>query len=323
MTPARRQFLGLATTALAAGLLPKAGSAEVYPAHAVRIMVGFPPGIAPDIVTRMIAQSLSTQLGQQFVVENRPGGASNLGTEAVVRAAPDGLTLLTVTANDAINATLYDALGYEFLRDITPVAGMMRSANVIVVHPAVPAVTLADFIAYAKAHPGVINYASAGRGSATHLAVELFRTMAGIDLVHIPYRANYFPDLLAGRVQAAFTPIAQSVEFIRAGQLRALAVTGAARSAVLPEIPTVATSVPGYEAYVWNGLGAPRATPAGIVARLNGAINGALADPDIVARLADLGAEPIPQSAAQFGQFVADETAKWGRLIRSLGITSN
>jgi tripartite-type tricarboxylate transporter receptor subunit TctC len=316
----RRQILHLATGLAMLPAVPRVASALDYPTRPVRIVVGYPPGITPDIVTRLVAQSLSDRLGQQFIVDNRPGASSNIATEIVVRAPADGYTLLTVTATNTINTTLFEKLSFDLSRDIAPVAGLIRSPNVLVVNPLVPAKALTDFISYAKANPGKINYASAGSGSATNVAGELFKTMAGVDLVHVPYRGNYLPDLLGGQVQAAFSPIAQSIEFIRAGKLRALAVTGVTRSDALPDIPTVAAFVPGYEAYVWDGMGAPTSTPADIINTLNKVIGAALADPAMTARLASLGAEPMPMTAAEFGKFVVAETGKWAAVIKSAGI---
>ncbi len=316
----RRRFLHLAAAAAALPAMPRLARALDYPMRPVRIVVGYPAGITPDIVSRLIAQSLSERLGQQFIVDNRPGASSNIGTEIVAHAAPDGYTLLTVTATNVINTTLYEKLNFDLMRDIAPVAGLIRSPNVLVVNPSVPAKTLPEFMSYAKADPGKINYASAGSGSATNVAGELFKAMAGIDMVHVAYRGNYLPDLIGGQVQAAFSPIAQAIEFIKAGKLRALAVTGAARSDALPDIPTVAEFVPGYEAYVWDGMGVPTNTPAEIIDKLNKEINAALADPTIKARFASLGAEPMPMTPAEFGKFIADETEKWAKVIKSAGI---
>jgi len=316
----RREFLRLGAGAAALAGAPRAASALDYPARPVRIIVGYAPGITPDIVTRLMALALSERLGQQFVVENRPGATSNIATELVVRAPPDGYTLLTMTATNAINATLYDKLGFDVVRDLTPVAGLIRTPNVLVVNPAVPAKNLPEFIAYAKANPGKLYYASAGSGSATNVTGELFKAMTGIAMTHVSYRASYLPDLLGGQVQAAFPPIAQAVEFIKAEKLRALAVTGATRSPALPDVPTVDSFVPGFTASVWDGIGAPRHTPADIIERLNGAINAVLADAAMTTRLAALGAEPMPMTPAEFGKFVVAESEKWGSVIKSAGI---
>jgi tripartite-type tricarboxylate transporter receptor subunit TctC len=319
----RRRFLRLAAGAATLPALSPAASARDYPTRPVRIVVGFPAGITPDIVARLIAQSLSVQLGQQFVVENRPGAASNIATETVVRAPADGYTLLVVTSTNAINATLYDKLNFDAIGDIAPVAGIIRSPNLLQVNPSVPAKTLPEFIAYAKANPGKLNYASSGNGSATNVAGELFKAMAGVDLVHVPYRGSYLPDLVSGQVQVAFGPIAQSLAFVEAGKLRALATTSAKRSATLPDIPTVAEFVPGYEASVYDGIGAPRLTPPAIIDVLNKAINAALTDPVLKARLVSLGAEPMPMTPSEFGKFTTDEMKKWGKVIKFASIKAD
>jgi tripartite-type tricarboxylate transporter receptor subunit TctC len=316
----RRRFLHLAAGAAALPAFSRAATAQAYPTRPVRIIVPYPAGIAPDIVTRLVAQSLSQQLGQQFIVDNRPGGASNIGTELVIHAPADGYTLLTVTMTNAINVSLYDHLSFDLLRDISPVSGLVYLPLVLVVNPSVPATTLPEFIAYAKANPGKINYASVGSGAATNVAGELFNIMAGIKLVNVPYRSNYLPDLLSGQVQASFTPILQSVGYIRGGQLRALAVTSAKPSDALPGIPTASQFVPGYEAVVWDAMGAPANTPPEIVETLNKAINAALADPALKAKFADLGAEPMLMTSAEFGTFMADEAKKWGKVVRDANI---
>ena len=263
---------------------------------------------------------MSEHLGQTVVVDNRPGGASNVGTEIVAHAAPDGYTLLTVTMSNAINVSLYDNLSFDLLRDIAPVSGLVFLPLVLAVNPSLPARTLPEFIAYAKANPGKINYASVGSGAATNVAGELFKQMAGVNIVNVPYRSNYLPDLLSGQVQASFTPILQSIQHIRAGKLRALAVTGVKRSPSLPDVPTVAEFVPGYEAVVWDGMGAPKNTPSDIIDRLNKEINAVLADPATKAQFADLGSEPMVMTAAEFGKFVAAETQKWGNVVKAAGI---
>ena len=316
----RRRFLRLAAGAAALPALPPRAWALDYPTRPVRIVVPYPAGIAPDIVARVVAQPLSQRLKQQFIVDNRPGGASNVGTAMVVHAAPDGYTLLVVTTTNAINASLYDNLDFDLIRDFAPVAGLVRLGLVIVVHPSVPAQTLAEFIAYAKANPGKIDYASVGSGAATNVAGELFKEMAGVNLVNVPYRGSYLPDLLSGQVQASFTPILQSVEYIKAGKLRALAVTGATRSASLPDVPAAAEFVPGYEAYVWDAVGAPAKTPAEIIELLNKEINAVLLDPMIKAQFASLGAEPMLMAPAEFGTYVASEIAKWGKVVRTARI---
>jgi tripartite-type tricarboxylate transporter receptor subunit TctC len=320
MNFARRGFLRLATGVAALPALARMAAAQAYPTRPVRIIVPYPAGIAPDIVSRLVAQSLSARLGQQFIVDNRPGAGSTVGTDIVARASAYGYTLLTETMSNAINVSLYDKLDFDLLRDFAPVGGLVRLPLVLVINPSVPAKTLPEFIAYAKANPGKINYASVGSGAATNVAGELFKQAAGVNLVNVPYSGNYLPDLLSGQVQAAFSPIAQSVGFIRAGKLRALAVTTATPSAALPGVPTVAQFVPGYEAVVWDGLCAPARTPAEIIDKLNKEINASLTDPAIKARFADLGAEPMPMTPSEFGKFVAAETEKWGKVVKSAGI---
>jgi tripartite-type tricarboxylate transporter receptor subunit TctC len=312
----RRRFLRLAAGLAALPALSRLARADDYPTRPVRIVVPYPAGIAPDIIARLVAQPLSERLHQQFIVDDRPGGASNVGTEIVVRAPADGYTLLVVTMTNVINTSLYDNLGFDLIRDITPVSGLAKLALVLAVNPAVPAQTLPEFIAYAKANPGKINYASVGSGAATNVAGELFKAMAGVDLVNVPYRSSYLPDLLAGQVQASFTPIAQTISHIRAGKLRALAVTGATRSDVLPDVPTAAEFVPGYDAYVWDAMGAPAKTPPEIIDKLNREINAVLTDPAMKARLADLGAEPMLMTPAEFGKYIAAETEKWGKVVK-------
>ena len=316
----RRRLLQLSAGAAVSGALPGFAFALDYPARPVRIIVPYPPGIAPDIVARLVAQALSERLKQQFVVDNRSGGASNVWTSIVAHAVPDGYTLLVVTTTNTINTSLYDNLDFNLIRDIAPVAGLVRLSLVLAVNPSVPAQTLPEFIAYAKANPGKINYASVGSGAATNVAGELFKQMAGINLVNVPYRSNYMPDLISGQVQAAFTPILQSVEYIRAGTLRALAVTGATRSESLPGIPAAAEFVPGYEASVWDALGAPANTPADIVEALNMQVNTVLSDPALKAQFAALGAEPMLMTPAEFGKYIAAETEKWGRVVKTARI---
>ena len=309
----RRQFLHLAAGAAALTVLSRNASAQTYPTRSVRFIVGFPAGNASDIFARLIAQSLSEQLGQQFVVENRPGAGGNVGTEVVVRASPDGYTLLIVLTSNAINATLYANLNFDFIRDIAPVASIVDAPYAMVVNPSVPAKSVPEFIAYAKANPGKLNMASAGIGGATHVFGELFMRMAGVNLLHVPYCGNFMPDLLGGQVQVVFAPITHSIEYVRTGKLRALAVT----SAALQETPTVAEFVRGYEASGWYGIGAPKNTPTEIVDRLNKEINAALADPKMKARLADLGAVPMSMTPAEFGKFIADETEKWAKVVQT------
>ena len=318
----RRQFLHLTAGAAALPAVSHFAWAQTYPTRPVRLVVGFPPGGGTDITARLIGQWLSERLGQQFVIENRPGAGSNIATEGVARAAADGYTLLLVSAAHAINATLYDRLNYNFLRDIAPVAGIIRVPNVMEVNPSLPPKSVSEFIAYAKANPGKVNYASGGNGTAQHLSGELFKMMTGVVMVHVPYRgdAPALTDLIGGQVQVMFGSIPPSVEHIRAGKLRALAVTTATRSEALPDIPTVSDFVPGYEASAWYGIGAPRNTPAEIVDKLNKEINAALSDPKIKARLADLGGTVLSGSPADFGKLIADETEKWGKVIRAANI---
>jgi tripartite-type tricarboxylate transporter receptor subunit TctC len=288
MKPPRRRFLHLAAGAAALPALPRIARADTYPSRPVHMIVGFPASNASDIVARLIAQSLSDRTGQQFVVENRPGAGSNIGTEMVVRAAPDGYTLLLVAPSALINATLYPNLNFNFIHDVAPVGSIGSSTFVMMVNPSVPANTVPEFIAYAKANPGKINMASAGNGTATHVFGELFKIMAGVDLVHVPYRGSFLPDLLGGQVQVAFGPIAQSAELIRTGKLHALAVTTASRSAALPDIPTIGEFVSGYEASAWYGVGAPKNAPTEIIGKLNKELNAALADPKIKGALQTL-----------------------------------
>jgi len=317
----RRKFLHLAAGAAALPAVSRIARAQTYPARPVRIILGFPPGNASDIVARLMAQSLSERLGQQVIVDNRPGASSNIGTEVVVRAPPDGYTLLMeVVTSNAINATLYADLNFNFIRDIAPVASLGEGSYVMVVNPSIPAKTVPEFIAYAKANPGKINYASTGGGGATHVFGELFKMMAGVDLLHVPYRGSFMPDLLSGQVQVVFGPISQLIEYIRTGKLRALAVTTAKRQATLPDIPTVGEFVPGYEASVWYGIGAPKNTPTEIIEKLNMEIDAALADPTMRARFAELACTPIPMTSAEFGKLIVNETEKWGNVIRSAGI---
>jgi tripartite-type tricarboxylate transporter receptor subunit TctC len=322
MKLSRRHFLHLAAGAAALSAVSRVAWAQAYPTRPVRIIVGFAPGGTGDIIARLMGQWLSERLGQPFIIENRPGGGTNIATEAVVRAPADAYTLLMVGLSHAINATLYDKLNFNFIRDITPVAGIMVGPNVMVVNPSVPAKTVPEFIAYAKANAGKLNMASGGIGSLGHVSGELFKMMAGIDIGHVPYRGGgpALTDLLAGQVQVYLSPLPAAIEYIRAGKLRALAVTTAARSEALPDIPTVGQFVAGYEASVWQGLGAPKNTPADIVAKLNKETNAALADPKMKARLLDLGGTPMPMTPADFGKFIAEETEKWGKVIRTANI---
>jgi tripartite-type tricarboxylate transporter receptor subunit TctC len=321
MQLARRRFLSLATLAAALPGLPRAARAQSYPSRPVRLIVGYTPAGATDIFARLIGQWLTERLGQQFVVENRPGAGSNIAVDTVVRAAPDGHTLFLVAPANAINATLYDKLSFNFIRDIAPVAGIARVANVMEINPSMPVRTIPEFIVYAKANPGKINMASAGTGSQQHVAGELFKMMTGIDMVHVPYRGGgpAVTDLLAGQVQVFYGTTASTVQHIKTGKLIALAVTTAARSEALPEVPTVAEFVPGYEASSWYGIGAPAGTPAEIIETLNREINAALADPKMKARFADMGASALTGSPAAFGKLIADETEKWAKVVRFSG----
>jgi len=324
MKPSRRQFLRLAAGAGAVPPISKMTWAQTYPARPARIIVGYPSGGSNDILARLMAQCLSERMGQQFVIENRPGAGSNIATEAVVRADPDGYTLLMVSTANMSNAALYDKLNYNFIRDIAPVAGVMRVPLVMEVNPSIPAKTVPEFIAYAKANTGMINFASGGIGTSIHLSGELFKMMTGIDMQHVPYRGNgpALTDLLCGQVQIMFDTMPAAIGYVRAGQLRALAVTTAMRSEALPDVPTVGEYVPGYEASSLYGLAAPGSTPAEIVDRLNREINAALADPMMKSRLADLGGILIAGSPADFGKLIAVETEKWGKVIRTGNIKS-
>ena len=319
----RRQFLQLASGAAALPVLPRLAWAQSYPSRPVRIIVGFGPGSPADILARLVGQSLAERFGQPFVIDNRPGAGGNIGTEAVVKALPDGYTLLLAAVSDTINASLYEKLNFNFIRDIAPITNLVRQPQVMVVNPSVPAKTVPEFIAYAKANPGKINMASAGNGTGPHVAGELFKLMAGVDMVHVPYRGGggaAMIDLLGGQVQVLFISPVVSVEHIKAGKLRALGVTTATRSEALPDIPTVGEFVPGYEVSAWFGIGAPKKTPAEIVDKLNRETNVALADPRIKARLADLGAMPSGGSPADFGKLIAEETEKWGKVIQTANI---
>jgi tripartite-type tricarboxylate transporter receptor subunit TctC len=318
----RRKFLQLAASGGALLARPYVARAQAYPTQPVRIIAGFPPGGPSDLLARLMGQYLSERLGQPFIVENRPGAASNLATETVARAPADGHTLLVAVTTNAINATLYDNLKFDFVRDIAPISGLIRFATLMEVNPAFPAKTLREFIAYAKTHPGEINMASAGPGSIQHVCGELFKIMAGVDLVHVSYRGvpPALADLMGGRVHVTFDPIPSSIEYVRTGKLRALAVSTATRSELLPDVPTVGEIVPGYEASAWNGLAAPRNTPAPIIERLNREINAGLADPKIKAQLANLGGTVIAGSSADFSTFIAAEVEKWGKVVKAAGI---
>ena len=318
----RRRFLRLAAGGAMLPTLSRFTWAQTYPARPVRLISGFPAGGPNDILARLISQWLAERLGQQFVVENRPGAGSNLAAEAVARAAPDGYTLLMVSTPNAINATLYKKLNFNFIRDIAPVAAITVVPNVMVVHPSVPAKTVPEFIAYAKANPGKLTMASPGNGTSGHISGELFKMLTDVNILHVPYRggAPAVTDLLGGLVQVYFGPLPTMIGYIRVGTLRALAVTGATRAEVLPDVPTVGEFVAGYEASTWFGICTPKNTPAEVVNKLNLEINAALVDPKMKARLADLGGTPLPGSAAEFGKMIADDTEKWGNVIRAANI---
>jgi tripartite-type tricarboxylate transporter receptor subunit TctC len=320
--PHRRQFLHLAAGAATLPAASRLAWAQTYPTRPVRIIAPTASGGAPDIIARLIGPWLSQRLGQQFVVENRPGSGNNIGTEAVVRAAPDGYTLLIVSSSNTINATLYDKLNFVFLRDIAAVAGIISLPFVMVVNPSVPAKTVPEFIAHAKANPGKISFGSPGIGTPGHVSGELFKIMTGVEMIHVPYRGGgpVMTDLLGGQVQVLFGTTSLTVEQVRAGKLRALAVTGATRWEGLPDIPTVADFVSGYEATSLFGLGAPKQTPAAIIERLNREINAALDDPNLKTRLVDLGGTLLAGSPADFGKLIADDTEKWGKVIRAANI---
>jgi tripartite-type tricarboxylate transporter receptor subunit TctC len=318
----RRNFLRLTGALIAAPTLPRLALALDYPTRPTKIVAGFAAGGGVDITARLIGQWLADHLGQPFVVENRTGAGGNIGTEAVVNAAPDGYTLLLATVPNAVNASLYEKLSFNFVRDITPVAGVIRVPMVVLVHPSVPAQTLGEFIAYTRANPGKVNMASAGSGSAPHMAGELFKMMTGVDMVHVPYRGQgpALSDLIGGQVQILFAAAPGTADHIKTGKLRALAVTTTTRMAELPEVPTVGDVVAGYEASQWYGFAAPKNTPAEIVDKLNREINAAIADPGMKGRLAAIGGEPMPGSPADFGKLIAEETEKWGKVVRAGGL---
>ena len=316
----RRTFLHLAAGAAALPAMSRFAWAQSYPTRPARIIVGFPAGTSSDITSRLIAQWLSERLGQQFVVENRPGAGTNIAADTVVHSPADGYTLLWITQTNAINATAYAKLDFNFIDDIQPVAGIIHVPAVMMVHPSVPAKTVPEFIAYAKAHPGKINMSTPGIGSINHVAGELFKMMAGVNLVAVHYRSSQFPDLLSGQVQVTFNPLPSSLEFIRAGKLRALAVTSATRQEVLPDIPTVGDFLPGYEATAWFGIGVPKNTPSGIVDKLNQEINAGLADTKVKARLVDLGGVPMTMTPGEFRNFIANEIEKWAKVVKFANI---
>jgi tripartite-type tricarboxylate transporter receptor subunit TctC len=322
MNFSRRRFLQLAAGAAALPVLPCAASALDYPARPVRVLVGYAPGGVADIIGRITAEMLTERFGQSFIVENHAGAGSNLATEEVVRAQPDGYTLLGATASNSWNAAIYQDLNFNFIRDAAPVASTVRSFNVMVVNPSVPAKTVPEFIAYAKANPGKINMGSAGPGSSPHLYGELFKTMAGVDLVTVHYRGAgpAYPDLLAGQIEVMFSSVVSAIGHIRAGRVRALAVTASTRQALLPDLPPIGDSVPGYEGTDWLGVVAPKGTPAEIIAKLNAETNAALGDAKYQARFADLGAETFATTPAEFGKYIADYTEKWAKVIRAADI---
>ena len=316
----RRQFLHLAAGAAALPAVSRVARAQAYPARLVRIVVPYAAGGAPDIIARLVGQGLSERLGQQVIIENRPGAGSNIGTEVVVRAPADGYTLLLATGANATNAALYEKLNFDFIRDIAPVAALGGTGLVMVINPSFPAKTVPEFIAYAKANPGKINMVSAGSGTTVHLAAELFKIMTGVDFVLVQYRGTLMPDVISGQVQGVFQVIPAAQEYIKTGKVRGLAVTSAMRAEALPDIPTIGEFVPGYEASTWYGVGAPKNTPAEIVDKLNKEINAALADPNAKARLVGLGLQPMSLTSAEFGKFIADQTDKWAKVIRAANI---
>jgi tripartite-type tricarboxylate transporter receptor subunit TctC len=316
----RRQFLHLAAGAASLSVMPRRARAKTYPARPVRIVVGFPAGLAPDIIARRVGQPLSERLGQSVIVENRPGAGSNLAVDVVAKAAPDGYTLLLIVPTNTVNQMLYPSLGSDFGRDIVPVASIGLSAFAMVVHPAVPAKTVPEFIAYAKANPGKIDVATPGIGTLPHVFGEMLRMMTGVEMQYVPYRSNFYPDLLGGQVKASFVTILSSTEYVRAGKLRALGVTTAKRAGALPDVPTIGESVPGYEASGWYAIGAPTGTPTEIIAMLNGEIDAVVADPQMKTHLAGLGIEWMSLTPAELAAFIAAETAKWTKVVRFAGI---
>jgi len=318
--PHRRQFLHLAAGAAVLPAVPRIARAQAYPTRPVRMIVGFPAGSAPDIVARVICQALSERLKQQVVVDNRPGAGSNIGTEVALKSPADGYTLLMAVGTNAINATLYDSLNFNFGRDIAPVASIALTASVMVIHPSIPARTVPEFIAYAKTNPDKISMASSGIGALTHISGELFKIMAGISMLHVPYRTSVFPDLLSGQVHVLFSPIPAAVGYIKAGSLRPLAVTSAKRQDTLPDIPAVGDFVTGYEANGWYGIVAPRNTPAAIVDKLHSEVNASIADPKVKDRLTELGATAFAGSSADFAKFIAEDIDKWSKVIRAANI---
>jgi len=320
MQLARRRFLHLAAGAAALPAMPRTARAQAYPTRPIRVVVGFAAGIAPDIIARLVGQALSERLAQPVVIENRPGAGSNIGAGVVAKATPDGYTLLMAVPSNTISQMLYSNLGFDFLHDIAPVAGLARSVFILVVNPAVPAATVAEFIAYAKANPGRINFATPGVGSTPHVFGEMLKMMTGLEMQHVPYRGNIFPDLLGGQVQASFVTIASSAGYIHEGKLRALGVTTATRAPALPDVPPIGDAVPGYEASSWYGFGAPSGTPAAIIAKLDREIEAVLADEQMKARFAGMGIDPMFMAAAEFAKFIAEEAEKWGKVVKFAGI---
>jgi tripartite-type tricarboxylate transporter receptor subunit TctC len=323
MKLSRRRLLDLAAGGAALPAVSRVAWAQSYPVRPVRFMVGFPPGNAPDIIARLIGQWLSERLGQQFVIENRPGAGSNIATEAALSAPADGYTLLLIVLTNVLNATLYPNVKFNFMRDMLPVAGIADAPYLVVVNPSFPAKTVPEFITYAKANPGKVNMASGGNGTSSHIFGELLKMMAGVDLIHVPYRGSFMPDLLAGEVQITINPIPQAMEYVANGKLRALAVTTAKRLPALPDIPAMNEFVPGYEATGWYGLCVPSGTPVEIVNMLNEATNAALHDPKLAARLVALGVEPMIMTPADFGKFVTADFEKWANVIKSAGIKAD
>jgi tripartite-type tricarboxylate transporter receptor subunit TctC len=320
MQLARRRFLHLVAGAAALPAMPRIAHAQAYPAQPIRIVVGIAAGLAPDIIARIVGQALSERLAQPVVIENRPGAAGNIAAADVARAPPDGYTLLLTVPTNTIAQTLYPNLGFDFLRDIAPVAGLARSVFILVVNPAVPAATVPELIAYAKANPGKLNLATPGVGSTPHVFGEMLKMMTGIEIQHVPYRGSIHPDLLSGQVQLSFVTIASSVAYIRDGKLRALGVTTAARAQALPDVPAIGESVPGFDASSWYGIGAPRSTPAAIIAKLDQEIAAVISDEKIKARFVNLGIDPMFMAAAEFAKFIVDEAEKWGKVVKFAGI---
>ena len=316
MQLARRRFLHLAAGAAALPAMPRTARAQAYPTRPIRIVVGFAAGIAPDIIARLVGQALSERLAQPVVIENRPGAGSNIGAGVVAKATPDGYTLLMAVPSNTISQMLYSNLGFDFLHDIAPVAGLARSVFILVVSPAVPAATVPEFIAYAKANPGRINFATPGVGSTPHVFGEMLKMMTGLEMQHVPYRGNIFPDLLGGQVQASFVTIASSAGYIHEGKLRALGVTTATRAPALPDVPPIGDAVPGYEASSWYGFGAPSGTPAAVIAKLDREIEAVLSDEQMKARFAGMGIDPMFMAAAEFAKFIAEEAEKWGKVVK-------